>query len=104
MYAVIQTGGKQYRVEEGNTIRVEKLETENGKEIILDKVLLIGDGDKVTIGRPVIEGAKVTADIVCQMKAPKIIVFKKRSKKGYKKTQGHRQNMTEIKIKSIKAA
>lgn len=104
MYAVVQTGGKQYRVEEGSSIQIEKLETEAGKEVVLDKVLLIGDGDKVTIGRPMIAGATVTADVVRQFRAPKIIVFKKRSKKGYKKTQGHRQNLTEIKIKSIKAA
>jgi large subunit ribosomal protein L21 len=104
MYAVVQTGGKQYRVEEGNTVLIEKLETETGKEVILDQVLMIGDGDKVTIGRPVVEGAKVIADVVKQTRGPKLIVFKKRSKKGYKKTQGHRQNLTEIKIKSIKAA
>ena len=104
MYAVVQTGGKQYRVEEGNTILIEKLETESGKEVVLDQVLMIGDGDKVTIGRPVVEGAKVIADVVNQTKGPKLIVFKKRTKKGYKKTQGHRQNLTEIKIKSIKAA
>ncbi len=104
MYAVIQTGGKQYRVEEGNSVLVEKLEAEAGKEVILDKVLLIGDGDKVTIGRPLISGAKVLADVVEQTRGPKIIVFKKRTKKGYKKTQGHRQNLTELKIKSIKAA
>ena len=104
MYAVVQTGGKQYRVEEGNTVLIEKLETEAGKEVVLDQVLMIGDGEKVTIGRPVVEGAKVIADVVKQTKGPKLIVFKKRTKKGYKKTQGHRQNLTEIKIKSIKAA
>jgi len=104
MYAVVQTGGKQYRVEEGTTVLIEKLETEAGKEVVLDQVLMIGDGEKVTIGRPVVEGAKVIADVVQQTKGPKLIVFKKRTKKGYKKTQGHRQNLTEIKIKSIKAA
>jgi large subunit ribosomal protein L21 len=104
MYAVVQTGGKQYRVEEGNTVLIEKLETESGKEVVLDQVLMIGDGEKVTIGRPVVAGAKVIADVISQTKGPKLIVFKKRTKKGYKKTQGHRQNLTEIKIKSIKAA
>lgn len=103
MYAVIQTGGKQFRVEEGNNILVEKLEAEQGNEVVLDKVLLIADGDKTTVGRPVVEGAKVVAEVIRQMRAPKVIIFKKRSKKGYKKTQGHRQYLTELKIKSIQA-
>jgi large subunit ribosomal protein L21 len=101
MYAVIQTGGKQYRVEEGNSIVVEKIAAEAGNEVVLDKVLLIGDGEKATIGRPVVSGAKVIAEVVRQARAPKVIVFKKRTKKGYKKTQGHRQFVTELKIKSI---
>ncbi|MFH1368614.1 MAG: 50S ribosomal protein L21 [Elusimicrobiota bacterium] len=101
MYAVIQTGGKQYRVEEGNRILVEKLDVETGKEVILDKVLLIGDGDKVIVGRPMVSGAKVIAGVLGQERGVKVIVFKKRSKKGYKKTQGHRQNYTEIEIKKI---
>jgi large subunit ribosomal protein L21 len=103
VYAIVQTGGKQYRVEAGDVIVVEKLATEAGAEIVLDKVLLVGDGENVTIGRPVVAGAKVTAQVVSQAKGPKIIVFKKRSKKGYKKTQGHRQKYTELKIKEIKA-
>jgi large subunit ribosomal protein L21 len=103
MFAIVQTGGKQYRVEAGDVIVVEKLATEAGAEIVLDKVLLVGDGENVTIGRPVVAGAKVTAQVVSQAKGPKIIVFKKRSKKGYKKTQGHRQKYTELKIKEIKA-
>jgi large subunit ribosomal protein L21 len=101
MYAVIQTGGKQYRVEEGNSIVVEKIDAESGNEIVIDKVLLIGDAEKATVGRPVVAGAKVIAEVVRQARAPKVIVFKKRSKKGYKKTQGHRQYITELKIKSI---
>ncbi|HBU69762.1 MAG TPA: 50S ribosomal protein L21 [Elusimicrobia bacterium] len=104
MYAVVQTGGKQYRVEEGNIVLIEKLPTEAGKEVVLDKVLLIGNDDKVTIGRPVVEGASVLAEVVRQTRGPRIIVFKKRSKKGYKKTQGHRQYLTEVRIKKIKAA
>jgi large subunit ribosomal protein L21 len=103
MFAIVQTGGKQYRVEAGDVIVVEKLATEAGAEIVLDKVLLVGDGENVTIGRPVVAGAKVTAQVVSQAKGPKIIVFKKRSKKGYKKTQGHRQKYTELKIKTISA-
>jgi len=102
MYAVVQTGGKQYRVEEGSTIMVEKLSAPLGEKVVLDKVLLVGDGEKVTIGRPVIEGAQVVAEVVRQTRGPKIIVFKKRTKKGYKKTQGHRQYLTEVKIKEIK--
>ncbi|MBN1824560.1 MAG: 50S ribosomal protein L21 [Endomicrobiales bacterium] len=101
MYAVIQTGGKQYRVEEGMTLLVEKLPANIGDEVVLDKVLIIGDAEKATIGRPVVEGAKVLAEVVDQTRGPKIIVFKKRSKKGYKKTQGHRQFLTEIKVKKI---
>lgn len=103
MYAVVQTGGKQYRVEKGGTIVVDKIEDTENKEVVLDKVLVIGDKDKVTIGRPIVAGAKVIAEIVKQAKGPKIIVFKKRSKKGYKKTQGHRQKLTELKIKDIVA-
>ena len=102
MYAVVQTGGKQYRVEEGNTIMVEKLLVNAGEEVVLDNVLLVGDEDKVSIGRPKVDGAKVVAQCVKQTRGPKVIVFKKRSKKGYKKTQGHRQYLTELKITSIK--
>jgi large subunit ribosomal protein L21 len=101
MYAVILTGGKQYRVEKGNSVLVEKLPSNPGEEIVLDKVLIVGDTDKATIGRPLVEGAKVLAEVVRQTRAPKVIVFKKRSKKGYKKTQGHRQYLTELKIKEI---
>jgi len=101
MYAVILTGGKQFRVEQGNTVLVEKLEAKAGEEVVLDKVLIVGDENKATIGRPVVDGAKVIASVVRQMRAPKVIIFKKRSKKGYKKTQGHRQYLTELKIKEI---
>ena len=101
MYAVILTGGKQYKVEEGNTLLIEKLPFKEGEEVVLEQVLLIGDGEKVSVGRPNIKGAKVLAEVVRQTRGPKIIVFKKRSKKGYKKTIGHRQDLTEIKIKKI---
>jgi large subunit ribosomal protein L21 len=101
MYAVILTGGKQYRVEKGNIVLVEKLVSNPGEEIVLDKVLIVGDTDKATIGRPLVEGAKVLAEVVRQTRGAKVIVFKKRSKKGYKKTQGHRQYFTELKIKDI---
>jgi large subunit ribosomal protein L21 len=102
MYAVIETGSKQFKVEAGMNVLVEKLLAKVGDEVILDKVLMIGDGEKATIGRPVVEGAKVIATVLRQMRGPKLIVFKKRSKKGYKKMQGHRQNLTELQIKEIK--
>lgn len=102
MYAVIQTGGKQFKVETGANIVVEKITAKAGEEVVLDKVLMIGNGEKATIGRPVVEGATVVAKVIRQLRAPKVIIFKKRSKKGYKKMQGHRQYMTEIKIEEIK--
>ncbi|MDR1104001.1 MAG: 50S ribosomal protein L21 [Endomicrobium sp.] len=104
MYAIIKTGGKQYKVEEGLSLVVEKLnEDEVGQEVILDQVLLLADGDKVTVGKPIVEGAKVLATIVTQKRAPKVLVFKKKPKKGYKKLQGHRQYVTEIKVTKIDA-
>ncbi|MDD3064935.1 MAG: 50S ribosomal protein L21 [Endomicrobiaceae bacterium] len=104
MYAIIMTGGKQYRVEKGMNVVVEKLENaEKGQEVVLDQVLMIADGDKATIGRPTVNGANVKAKIVAQKRLPKVLVFKKRPKKGYKKMQGHRQYVTEIEITDIKA-
>jgi large subunit ribosomal protein L21 len=101
MYAIILTGGKQYRVSEGETVFVEKLNKNVGEEIIFDKILVVRNGEKAVIGTPVVKNAKVVAEIVKQGRGPKIIVFKKHSKKGYKKTQGHRQDLTELKIKKI---
>jgi len=104
MYAIIMTGGKQYRVEKGENIVIEKLDSaEKGQEVVLDKVLMIADGDKATIGKPTIEGANVVAKVIAQKRLPKILVFKKRPKKGYKKMQGHRQYVTEVEITDIKA-
>lgn len=104
MYAIIKTGGKQYRVEEGNSLIVEKLkEAEVGQEVVLEEVLMIADGDKAVIGKPVIEGASVTAKVIAQKRAPKVIVFKRKPKKGYKRMQGHRQYITELAITKIKA-
>jgi len=102
MYAVISTSGKQYKVEQGNVISVDRMDVKAGDEITLENVLLIGDGEKVSVGRPNIAGAKVVAEVLENNRGPKIIVFKKRSKKGYKKTIGHRQDLTELKIKEIK--
>ncbi len=103
MYAIIETGGKQYRVEKGSRLRVEKLPFEEGKDFEIPEVMLIkGDGDAVSrIGTPFVAGAKVMATVLKQMRGPKIIVFKKRSKKGYKKQNGHRQSLTEIEIKDL---
>ena len=101
MYAIIKTGGKQYRVTEGETLRVEKLNVE-GSPIKFDQVLLVG-GDQVKIGVPVVEGASVDAEILRQGRAKKIIVFKKKRRKGYHKKQGHRQAFTEVKITGINA-
>lgn len=104
MYAIVMTGGKQYKVEKGLNVVVEKLdEAEVGKEVVLDQVLMIADGDKATVGKPTIEGAKVVAKVVAQKRLPKIIVFKKKAKTGYTKLQGHRQYVTEIEVVDIKA-
>jgi len=104
MYAIVMTGGKQYRVEKGESIIVEKLnEAEKGKEVVLDQVLMIADGDKATIGKPTVEGASVVAKVIAQKRLPKVLVFKKKAKNGYKKMQGHRQYVTEIEITDIKA-
>jgi large subunit ribosomal protein L21 len=102
-YAIIRTGGKQYRVAQGQTLRVEKIEKDDGAVVSFD-VLFVKDGERVQTGTPVVAGASVTGEIVRQLRDRKLLVFKKRSKKGYKKLQGHRQNITEVRIKSIQAA
>lgn len=101
MYAIVETGGKQYRVQEGARLKVESLPQAKGEQVSLEKVLLVSTDAGVKVGTPLVAGAKVTAEVVAQDRLPKIIVFKKRSKKTYKKTQGHRQNYTELLIKSI---
>ena len=101
MYAVIRTGGKQYRVEPGATIRVEKLEGEEGKALEFTDVLLVADGEHVKVGAPVLSGAKVTAEIVGQELGPKLLVFKLRRRKGYRRKTGHRQLFTAVKITGI---
>jgi large subunit ribosomal protein L21 len=103
MYAVVQSGGKQYRVKAGQTVRVEKLEGDKGSSVTLDKVLVLTDGDKTTIGAPFVSGASVTARIVEQHRTRKIIVFKYKSKKGVRVKNGHRQPYTALEIQSIKA-
>ena len=104
MYAVIKTGGKQYKVAKDDVILVEKLEVEAGKEIDLDHVLMIGDGANVTIGQPTVKGAKVQATVVDQTKGDKVIIFKKNRRHNYRRKRGHRQNLTVLKITNIKAA
>ena len=103
MYAIVETGGKQYRVEEGSRIQVESLPVEKGAEYILEKVLLLSNDAGIQVGKPTVAGAKVTAEVITHDRGPKIIVFKKRSKKTYKKTIGHRQNYTELLVKTITA-
>ena len=101
MYAVVVTGGKQYRVEEGQTLKVEKLEVATGENVELEKVLLIGNGDDVKIGAPVVEGAKVTAEVVNHGRHKKVKILKFKRRKHHMKQMGHRQWFTELKITSI---
>lgn len=102
MYAVIRTGGKQYRVSQGETLRVEKLPGDVGASITFEEVLMVG-GDKVNVGKPLVAGAKVSAQITAQDRAKKIIVFKMRRRKNYRRKNGHRQSYTEVKITGINA-
>lgn len=101
MYAVIETGGKQYRVSEGDVITVEKLNVEDGANVELDKVLILGEGNDIQVGTPYIEGAKVMGRAVENGKAKKVVIFKYKSKKDYRKKQGHRQPYTMIEILSL---
>ena len=103
MYAIVRTGGKQYQVEDGDTLRVEKLQGEVGDTVELDDVLLVVDGETVTIGQPVVEGAKVVAKVLEQGRHKKIIVFKKKRRQGYQVKKGHRQMYTALKIETISA-
>ena len=103
MNAIIETGGKQYKVAEGDTLFIEKLPVEAGDTVTFDKVLAVLDGDKATFGAPVVEGAKVTASVVKNGKSKKVRVFKYTPKKGYRKRQGHRQPYTKVQISAIKA-
>jgi len=100
MFAVIQTGGKQYRVAQGDRLRVEKLQGDVGAAVTFDKVLLVG-GESVKVGNPLVSGAKVSAEIVAQGRDKKIIVFKFRRRKNYRRKQGHRQPYTELKITGV---
>ncbi|MEH6576675.1 MAG: 50S ribosomal protein L21 [Amphritea sp.] len=101
MYAVIVSGGKQYRVQEGHTLKLEKLQAETGTNIEFDRVLLVADGDDVKIGAPVVEGAKVAAEVVSQGRAKKVHIMKFKRRKHHMKQMGHRQYFTEVKITGI---
>jgi large subunit ribosomal protein L21 len=101
MYAVIKTGGKQYRIQVGEKLKVEQIEAQNGSELILDQVLMIADGDNISMGNPLVDGATVSATVLGQGRHDKIRIFKMRRRKHYQKHQGHRQNYTEIQIIGI---
>ncbi len=101
MFAVIETGGKQYKVREGDALRVERLEGEPGSRVIIDRVLMIGEGQDVQIGRPTVEGSTVEATIKGHGRGPKLRIFKKKRRKGYTRRQGHRQPYTELEVTGI---
>ena len=101
MFAVVKTGGKQYRVSEGDVIKVEKLDGEVGKPIVLDQVLMVGDEKGVTVGEPLVAGTTVTLDVLEQKKDKKIIVFKKKRRHNYRRKKGHRQEITVLRVTAI---
>ncbi len=101
MFAVFSSGGKQHRVTEGETIRIEMLDADPGQEVVFDKVLLVSDGDRVAVGAPYVDGGKVTGEVVGHDRAKKIRIIKFRRRQGYMRTQGHRQWFTEVRITGI---
>ncbi len=101
MYAIVETGGKQYKVSEGDVINVEKLDADAGSEITLERVLVFSDGDRIDIGNPYVEGVGIKATVLEKGKGKKVIVFKFKSKKNYRKKQGHRQPYTKLRIETI---
>tara|TARA_B110000977_G_scaffold186204_1_gene251856 strand:- start:3372 stop:3821 length:450 start_codon:yes stop_codon:yes gene_type:complete len=101
MYAVVKTGGKQYRVAKDDTILVEKLEADEGAQITLDQVMMLGDSETVTVGRPTVANASVEAQVVSQTRGPKILVFRMKRRKNHRRLQGHRQDLTLLKITNI---
>ncbi len=104
MYAVIETGGKQYRVQPGDIIDIERLAgiSEEAPEVVFDRVLLLG-GDDVKVGQPTVEGARVAARRLADVRGPKIVIFKKKRRKGYRKKTGHRQNLLRVRIENIES-
>lgn len=103
MYAIIETGGKQYKVQEGDVLFIEKLNVTEGDTVEFDQVLAVSNGTELTIGAPVVEGAKVSATVEKNGKARKVIIYKYKAKKDYRKKQGHRQPFTKVKIEKINA-
>lgn len=103
MYAVIETGGKQYKVSEGDVIYIEKLDVEAGADVAFDKVLMVGEGSDVKVGAPVVDGVSVAGKVIKNDKAKKVVVYKYKPKKGYHKKQGHRQPYTKVEITKINA-
>ena len=103
MYAVILTGGKQYKVTPGDVLKVEKLDAKKGDTVEIKDVYMIADGDKVSVGKPKLASAMVTAEVMGEEKGEKLLIFKHRRRKGFRKTNGHRQHYTTIKVKDIKA-
>ena len=104
MYAIVEIAGQQFKVEKDQKVFVHRLQTKEGKKISFDNVLLLSDGDKVTVGAPAIGGAQVSAKVLKHLKGDKVIVFKKKRRKGYRKKNGHRQALTEIQIQGIVAS
>ncbi len=103
MYAIIKTGSKQYKVKTGDVLEIEKLDVEVGGKVVFDQVLAVGEeGGKLNVGTPMVEGATVTAEVKDQFRGKKIIVFKMKRRKGYRRTQGHRQSLTRVEIGEIK--
>jgi large subunit ribosomal protein L21 len=101
MYAVVETGSKQYRVAAGDTLEVERLEVEAGQPVTFDRVLLVSNDGKVSVGAPTVANARVVADVVAHKRGPKVIAFKMKRRKGYHRTVGHRQELTVVKVKEI---
>ena len=101
MYAVIKTGGKQYRVMPGEKLKVEQIPADIGSEVVLDQVLLVSNGDAITVGKPLVAGASVITKVLAHGRGIKVTIFKMRRRKHYQKHQGHRQNFTELSIESI---
>lgn len=101
MYAIIETGGKQQRVSQGDIISVEKITGDPGASVEFEKVLAVGSGENISVGRPYVENAKVIASIIAQERARKVIIFKKKRRKNYRRTKGHRQYLTKLLIKEV---
>ncbi len=104
MFAIIRTGGKQYRVEKNDKLEIEKLDVKDGDTITFDDVLFVTDGKTATLGEPVVKGATVKATVIAQKRAPKVIIFKKKRRQNYRRKNGHRQPLTLVQITDIKAA